>query len=166
MKRLKFHRAIVAIAMMLIVGLSANAHDFESGGIYYNITSSVEPYTVEVTYRGNYYSSYSNEYSGIVVIPESITYRGVEYSVTSIGDYAFHDCSGLTSVTIGNSVTSIGGDAFYGCSGLTSVVWNAIKCNDFAYYSNSPFYNCSNITSFTFGDAVQHIPAYLCYYMS
>ena len=42
-------------------------------------------------------------------------------SVTSIGDLAFYDCSGLTSVTIPNSVTSIGDYAFWGCSGLTSV---------------------------------------------
>ena len=43
-------------------------------------------------------------------------------SVTSIGDYAFYKCSGLTSVTIGNSVTSIGGYAFYGCSGLDKII--------------------------------------------
>ena len=42
-------------------------------------------------------------------------------SVTSIGESAFRDCSGLTSVTIPASVTSIGGGAFRGCSGLTSV---------------------------------------------
>ena len=92
-------------------------------------------------------------------------------SVTSIGTSAFSSCSGLTSVTIPNSVTSIGKYAFEDCSGLTSVIWNAKNCEDFKYdsYSNtytSPFYNFrSNITSFTFGNEVEHIPAYLCYGM-
>ena len=42
-------------------------------------------------------------------------------SVTSIGDYAFEDCSGLTSVTIPDSVTSISSNAFNNCNGLTNV---------------------------------------------
>ena len=42
-------------------------------------------------------------------------------SVTSIGDYAFYGCNGLTSITIPNSVTSIGEEAFEGCFGLTDV---------------------------------------------
>ena len=42
-------------------------------------------------------------------------------SVTSIADYAFFNCSGLTSVTIPNSVTSIGDDAFALCTNLTAV---------------------------------------------
>ena len=46
-------------------------------------------------------------------------------SVTSIGDWAFAGCAGLTSVTIGDSVTSIGDYAFYGCTGLTSVMISA-----------------------------------------
>ena len=50
--------------------------------------------------------------SSVVVIPDN---------VTSIGDYAFSGCEGLTSVTMGNGVTSIGGSAFSGCSGLKSV---------------------------------------------
>ena len=42
-------------------------------------------------------------------------------SVTSIGDRAFYECSGLTSITIGNSVTEIGECAFGKCSGLTRI---------------------------------------------
>ena len=84
-----------------------------------------------------------------------------------IGEKAFYNCTGLTSITIPNSVTSIGDRAFYGCSGLTSVVWNAKNVADFSSSDAAPFYKIrSSITSFTFGNSVQHIPAYLCYGMS
>ena len=92
--------------------------------------------------------------------------------VEHIPEYLCYGMSKLTEVTIPNSVTSIGGSAFYGCSGLTSVIWNDKNCEDFkydSYYntSTSPFYNISsNITSFTFGNEVEHTPAYLCYGMS
>ena len=73
----------------------------------------------------------------------------------------------LKEVTIGKSVTSIVEDAFYGCSGLTSVIWNAKNCADFEDYKETPFYNIrSSLTSFTFGNEIEHIPAYLCYGMS
>jgi len=64
-------------------------------------------------------------------------------SITSIGDYAFQNCSGLTSVTIPNSVTSIGNYAFQNCSGLTSItsyITEVFKTEDNA------FYGCENIT--------------------
>ena len=85
--------------------------------IYYNYNSDGS--SVSVTYQGTYYSSYSNEYTGTVVIPETITYSGKTYSVTGIRSEAFRGCSGLTSVTIPNSVTSIGSYAFYGWRALT-----------------------------------------------
>lgn len=59
-------------------------------------------------------------YTGNILIPESINYKGVTYSVTNIDNSAFAH-SNLTSLTIGNSVTSIGEYAFSGCSGLSSV---------------------------------------------
>ena len=52
-----------------------------------------------------------------VVIPEEIDGK----KVTSIGDWTFFDCSGLTSVTIPNSVTNISGVTFNGCTSLTAI---------------------------------------------
>mgnify|MGYP003306209658 CR=1 FL=1 len=93
------------------------------GGIWYDFNSSSK--TASVTYRGSYGSNYSNEYSGAVVIPETVTYSGTTYSVTSIGYDAFLDCSSLTSITIPSSVTSIGNYAFSGCNKLEYVKCNA-----------------------------------------
>ena len=111
MKKLK--HLFTALLLLCCAG-TATAHDFEAGGIYYNITDDTNK-TVEVTNRGTFYDEYSYEYTGSVVIPESVTYNGTTYSVTSIGSFAFCDCTGLTSITIPNSVTSIGSGAFYNC---------------------------------------------------
>ncbi len=74
-------------------------------------------------------------------------------SVTSIGDYAFYSCTGLTSVTIGNSVTSIGNYAFYSCTGLTSVTIPD-SVTSIVY---GAFYNCTGLTSVTIGNSVTSI---------
>ena len=117
MKTIKLWLVTIAV---LLCSLAANAHDFEVGGIYYNITSSTN-LTVGVTYRGSSYSQYSNEYNGAVTIPSTVTYNSNTYSVTSIGYYAFYDCSSLTSITLPEGVTSIGDYAFQYCSSLTSI---------------------------------------------
>ena len=142
---------------LLCSATMAFAYEAGIGGIYYTLDEINK--TAEVT-------SNWGTYSGDIIIPEKVNYCGVEYTITSIGERAFSDCSSLTSITIPNSVTSIGDDAFIGCSSLTSVQWNAKKCSDFDADYSSPFYFCEQITSFTFGDNVEHIPAYLCYGMS
>ncbi len=108
------------MAAMLLCCVGASAHDFEADGIYYNITSNTDK-QAEVTFKGDYYNSYSGEYSGSITIPATVTYEGEAYSVTSIGGFAFSNCSSLTSITIPESVTSIGYGAFDGCSSLTTI---------------------------------------------
>ena len=146
-KLTKFSRAILAIAIMLCVALPTLAHDFSVGGIYYKYLDKTAK-TVEVTYEGSFYFSYSNEYTGSVTIPSSVTYSGTTYSVTSIGSSAFDDCTGLTSITIPNSVISIGNSAFSNCTGLTEVtIPNSIT--SIGYYA---FSSCSGLTEVNISD--------------
>ena len=81
-------------------------------------------------------------------------------SVTSIANYSFRSCSGLTSVTIPNSVTSIGNYAFEGCSGVTSVFFNATNCATSGSETTPTFSYCKNLISLTIGDEVRIIPSY------
>jgi hypothetical protein len=74
-------------------------------------------------------------------------------SVTSIGNYAFSQCTKLTNVIIGNSVTSIGGSAFSLCSSLTSVTLG----NSVANVGENVFLACGSLTSVTFPNSVTSI---------
>ena len=80
----------------------------------------------------------------------SITIPG---SVTSIGERTFFDCTGLTSVTIPDGVTSIGDSAFWGCTGLTNITIpdSVTIIGDYA------FYECTGLTSITIPDSVTSI---------
>lgn len=97
-----------------------------------------------VSFRGNKPYSYENEYTGDVDIPETVTYSGKTYTVTSISYEAFSGCSGMTSITISNSVTNIGSYVFYGCSGLTSVTIPGSVTSIGPY----AFYGCTALTTF------------------
>lgn len=138
--------AVVAVSGIL----PASAYDFQVDGIYYDIHGD----EVSVTYdTGN---SIGTSYSGAVVIPASVTYEGKTYSVTSIGNSAFYNCSGLTSVTMPESVTSIGRSAFGGCSGLTSV---AIP-ETVTTIGESAFSGCIGLTSVAIPESVTTIEGY------
>ncbi len=145
-------KSLVLAVMGLLCSMSVSAEDFEVDGIYYNITVGK---TVAVTYS----SDSSNEYSGEVKIPESVTYNGNSYSVTSIGDEAFRKCSSLTSVELPNSVTSIGVSAFRKCSSLTSVVIP----NSVTSIGESAFRDCSSLTSVEIPNSVTSIGDYAFY---
>ena len=149
MKHSGLSRAIVAIAMMLIGWLPSLAHDFEVDGIFYDKLNSSE---VAVTYKGYFYDSYSNEYIGDVVIPSSVNYNGVTYSVTSIGGSAFNSCTSLTSIQIPNSVTSIGEGAFYCCSMTSIEIGNSVTSIGY-----EAFAYCDDLTSIEIPNSVTSI---------
>ncbi len=77
----------------------------------------------------------------------------IKDGVTSIGKYAFCNCSNLKSITILDSVTSIGDFAFSDCSSLTSITipYSVTRIGDFA------FSGCSSLTSITIPDSVTSI---------
>ena len=144
MRTSKIYFAVLFAALSTV---TVFAHDFEVNGIYYN--KNADGTSVTVTYRGDSYYAYSDEYSGNVVIPSSVTYSGNTYAVTSIGDYAFSRCSGLTSITIPNSVTSIGA-AFYNCYYWTSITIP----NSVTSIGAGAFYNCYYLASITIPNSV------------
>ena len=139
--------------------LSVWAYDFQSGDLYYNITSNSKPYTVEVT---RYSISYSS-YSGDIVIPASVTYNGTTYAVTRIGDDAFNG-DYIKSITIPESVTSIGTWAFARSSITSIVIPNSVEVIELG-----AFQECRKLTSITLSDHLTSIGGkafYGCYQLT
>ena len=153
-KLFTFFLALVASASTIY------ASDTAVDGIWYDFDSSTK--TASVTYQGSSSGSYSKEYAGSVTIPETVIYNGTTYSVTSIGGFAFNNCSSLTSITIPNSVTSIGSSAFSNCSSLTSVTIP----NSVTSIGSSAFSKCSSLTSITIPNSVTSIGIYAFGYCS
>lgn len=138
---------LLLLASAIATSLSAAAYDFESAGIYYNITGDN---TVEVTYsdRDN------NTYSGSISVPETVTNNGTEYSVTKIGEYAFQG-SAVTSVSMPECITSIGQYACNECGSLETVVLPT-NLDDFSGWCI--FRNCRNLKNIAIPENVTEIP--------
>ena len=132
-----FRSKLLALTLALMASVSSFAHDFSVDGIYYNI---IDEKNVEVTYKGS--SAYEDEYKNEVVIPDSVTYNGVSYIVTSIGKNAFAYSALLKTITIGNNVKSVGDNAFSNCNLLASVTMGTAVQNVGKY----AFYNCSYLS--------------------
>lgn len=131
--------------LALLGSTTLHAYDAYIGGIYYNLNASTGKATV--TYNS------SNKYTGDVTIPATVTSSGTTYNVTSVGEYAFSSCTGLTSVIIPNSVTSIGLSAFQGSTGLTSVTIP----NGVTTILSYAFKDCSALSSITIPESLTDI---------
>jgi len=142
----KLFTLLLAVAASVGTMFAWDYERVQIGDLYYNLDATNQ--TAEVTSHNSSYPYWST-----AIIPASVTYNEITYSVTSIGAWAFSDCTGLTSVTIPNSVTSIGRAAFYCCTGLTSVtIPNSVTT--IGYYA---FEYCYGLTSVTIPNSVTSI---------
>lgn len=150
----------ILFALGIILSISGFAYDFEKDGIYYTITS-MNSYEVEV-------ASGENSYSGDVNIPETVSYNGVEFTITGIqsgyreattGGHtgerwvkgAFTSSS-VTSVTIPKTITSIGNGVFAHCYNLSDIVLPSTL----SLIGNGTFYG-TRLTSFVFPEDLKTI---------
>ena len=179
---MKTYLRILLLLLLSIVADVASAYQtYYIDGVFYNFIND----EAAVTYKPKNGIAGHLPYHDAVVIPESVTYNGKTYSVTSIGERAFYGCSRLTSITIPNSVTSIGENAFRECYNLISVTLNSNTIVSENRDSNSSmktifgeqvaeyvignsvksigyyaFFDCSVLTSITIGSNVTSIERY------
>ena len=173
-------RAALVVLLLSVVGMTKMyAYSFsavcETGQtLYYSITDANNHY-VKLTCPGfsggvHCWDGYTKP-TGDIILPETVEYEGITYTVTSIGMRAFMECGGMTgsltipstvtsidreafrqcwgftgSLNIGNSVTTIGDDAFEYCRGFTG---NLNIGNSVTTIGYNAFYYCENLTSLT-----------------
>ena len=139
---MKTLKSLFATVSVLFCSIAVSANPIEIGGIWYNLQDS----QAEVT-------SGDTRYSYTVVIPSSVVYDGMEFSVTSIGAAAFKGCSGLAAVVIPASVKTIGANAFAGCNRISSItIPQGVE-----EIGRSAFANCSNLSRVDLPEGITEI---------
>ena len=142
-------KIFVITAILICVNLQAQTYDFVMDNLLYSVISTNPP---KVCLNGHQDGTNA---IGELVIPESVSYEGITYSVTRIGEKAFKGCENLTGpLTIPGTIKEIEKGAFRGCSGFTGdlVIPNSVVRigleYDYSdtigpYYGNGAFQNCS-----------------------
>ena len=167
-------RILFCVIALFAIASNASAYDFSaiapSGQtLYYNIVDG----NAEVTSQNSSSPYYTIYPTGNLIIPETVSYNGTTFFVSSIGNYAFYGCTGLTALTIPNSIMSIG-IAFNECYGLTAVYYTgnvADWCEiSFAGLYSNPLLYAQNlyidntlVSDLIIPDSVTHIKNYAFY---
>lgn len=172
-KRTKLFKRLLLLVLLVILPQVVNAYDFMANGIAYNIVSSANK-TLEVTYKTSSSpgSDGSTNYSGNIVISETVYYSGANYTVIGIGEQAFKNsfisslklpetltyikqeafttCFSLSELSIPASVTEIGASCFWVCPDLKKV---------YSYASTPPTCTGTNVfTYMQYNNATLYVP--------
>ena len=135
------------LLVVMLLPMVAMTGAVKIDGIYYELGTKLK--VAKVTKNQSLFESYG----GDIVLPSTIIYDDVEYTVSSIGEQAFSSCTGLTSITIPSSVTSIGGNVFSNCTSLTSITIP----NSVTSIGNGFFQHCTSMTSINIPSSVTSI---------
>ena len=138
--------SILVVALLMFSGIlilceseSSDAAQYTENGVVYTIDGTTA--YVSGCVSANLPTS--------LTIPGTISVDSTTYNVTSIDEYAFEECTALTSVTIGNNVTSVLKFAFLGCTALTTVSIGSGMTD----IDPDAFYECTALKTVTVDDA-------------
>ena len=136
---------LFTLLLSLLCTSIVHAQKFNVDGLNYEVTSSINNEVAVVS--GDYITD-------PFVIPSTVSYDGVKYTVTSIGDDAFCRSSfNFSSIVFPESLKSIGNTAFSGCSSLSSVTFS----EGLTDIGIAAFSDCSSLSSVTFPESLINI---------
>ena len=109
--------------------------------LYYNYAFNEEQAVCVTAPSWNDWDGYTAP-QGLLVIPPTVEYNGVVYTVVEIDRWAFHLCTGLTSVVIPNTVKYLYSQCFHNCTNLSSVsIGSSVELIDMGCFGNTAWYN-------------------------
>ena len=148
MKQIAFIFLLAICAATPVCAFDFHAVNSKGDTLYYNITSGT---TVEVTY--DVASKNRTNFSGHIIIPDSVCYNSQWYRVTRIGDRAFYHCILIDSVSLPEGIDSIGNWAFQYCQKLRGITLpSSLK-----FVGNNAFIRCSSLEQVLFTSPVCEI---------
>ena len=111
-------RKLFVLLFLAVLPLAMSADPVEVNGLWYELNTDTSPTAVVINPQDG------SHYSGDIVIPSTVSYEGVKYTVTEIGSWSFCWNDDILSVVIPSTITAIGDGAFMGCNNLAYIISN------------------------------------------